>query len=395
MISKGNAPARYSLQTAKGDNYLEKLQNARLVEFVRDAKGASVMQINQDGSLSSNVKHVKREGLVSSTPDLIPDLMIREASWDELENMVDGKSLFEINLFVVSWRESGLDTSCYPTKPVPLNYQGSFTSFDPPSKQTIHLAGLGGLDRESRTFSIFNSLNNLGPGNSGALVVGSIEGNLYLLGEVSGLVNGKKERIDLLRCVRSDSIETPIMQDDIPCFNYRQLDSDRVQEIKSRIPSGQDIEIPKGKLGLHWEIVHGHNFDLRGTRLLLHDQLAFAGHLAFSKFYELAPKQVHEKLPLNIAMMEPVIQKKNNLCKTATVDAQMIIIEKNELKVGVEINVDKPFKDPVKGWPKGPRDPHVGFHIWVKKEGKTMLNITGHVLLEEGREEIDAYRDQR
>ena len=197
------------------DRLKDHLDASQLVKWIDCDLGQYVVHINHFGHCHTNVKHLP--SCHNQTTDIHP-MQLNELAWEELSKL----PLLTTNVFIVTWHEADIDTNCSINEPLAYNCSDShYESFQSDSKQTLLTAGLMVMDPLTRTFCVSNSLNTLGQGNSGATIVGHVNGVAYRFGEVSGIVDGKNGRHDLLRCERSDSQNMELFQHDIACMLKR------------------------------------------------------------------------------------------------------------------------------------------------------------------------------
>ena len=99
-----------------------------------------------------------------------------------------------------------------------LSFSNSSSLYSPvtwDNGEVLCNSAISGVDEETKTFTITNSLNQLGPGHSGALVILELSpGESVIIGRVNSLVKGKLGFSSELRCIHYETSSLEKFSDD-------------------------------------------------------------------------------------------------------------------------------------------------------------------------------------
>ena len=159
------------------DSWISKLSNSNLVKLIHAPFGLATLMINGDKGWSSPVPHLNVFATANAST-------AKELPWDK----AFGSTGFSINsdVFIIGWHDPFETMSAPPTEPMPFNsMQSQMAEFKSESQQTVRVSHISRIDPITRSFCIANSFNQLGPGNSGGLIVGIYQNTPILLGFIN------------------------------------------------------------------------------------------------------------------------------------------------------------------------------------------------------------------
>ena len=386
-----------SNQQKSMDDHYNDIKNSDLVNLVHSPFGVATLMKQLNGSLASPVPHLD----VFSAP--LSEFKIKECPWSTVDKLQPGPTS---NVFIVGWHDPFEPTNTQPEGPIAANaFDTTGAPYSADAQQTVYLAALTSIHTPSRTFTITNEFNQLGPGNSGGVVIVIFNNKPYILGFINSIVNGDNEQTQELRCVRSDSainentfpFDTPVFKIKRPSksmvasfenkiMNHLSLSNTldiprRLQSIEGRYqyPNGYFYDQPNPKEN-HWQPKqNGCNFDLRSSGLNQKEQVTYAIELAYQSFERLygssqASTSSNVTIPNRISQFT-LIHKQGDHYQGPT-NATYVTnrtVEGHLTKIRFNINFDH-----VQSASKSaPKTDHVGFSISIGS-----LKENGHILVD-------------
>ena len=167
------------------------------------------------GRFSTNVPHLKTNEPAQYETRGLQKSSYPELNWKKFSELVtpDLKTGRSINVTIVTWDNGDRGNT------------GDFAPVDFDNGEITMIAGLSSIDPITKTFTVTNSLNQAGEGMSGGIALLEIGNNRFEIGQLHGIVDGKKGRQDQLRFVRSDSSDIESFSNDIETNHKRKKKS--------------------------------------------------------------------------------------------------------------------------------------------------------------------------
>ena len=274
---------------------LQMLKKSELVKLITEPFGLATIVIKNGQKCYSPVPHLSAF-INQHQPS------VKEQQW----NSAFGKNRLGIStsVFVIGWHDPYINMSTECAGPQGFEHNSNqAANYNESAQQSVYIAAITGIDHKTRSFTITNEFNRLGPGNSGGLVVGIINNQPVILGFINSLTRDHYK----LRCVRSDSIGVKeTYPTDLDICKFKRPSTDEMNKLYQKIADHKQLHFDKVTSHLRrieglfqqkdgsfnssnngkqvsWEVPkNDRNFDLRHIGLNQKEQLTLGIGLAFN-----------------------------------------------------------------------------------------------------------------